>query len=66
MCVFSDDFGSYSIFSSKVLSMKQSMYIELCVEIQGEKMLTLIGGLCCVGLVHPVGVGCVWKERERD
>jgi hypothetical protein len=26
------------------------------VKIQGVEMLTLIGGLCCVGFVSPVGV----------
>jgi hypothetical protein len=28
----------------------------MCMEIQGVKMLTLIGDLCCVEFVTPIGV----------
>jgi hypothetical protein len=27
-----------------------------CAEIQSVEMLTLIGGLCCVGFINPIGV----------
>jgi hypothetical protein len=33
--------------------------------IQGVKMLTLIGCLCCVDFINPV-IADVWRERERE
>jgi hypothetical protein len=39
--------------------MKQCIHIEVkphkC-QIQGPKTLNLVGGLCCVGFIYPVGV----------
>jgi hypothetical protein len=33
------------------------------MEIQGVKLLTLIGGLCCVGFTSPIGVVTLSSER---
>jgi hypothetical protein len=34
------------------------------MDIQGVEMLTLIGGLCCVGFINPIGVVAgVWRQR---
>jgi hypothetical protein len=34
------------------------------MEIQGVEMLTLMGGLCCIGFVNPIGVAAgVWRQR---
>jgi hypothetical protein len=56
-----------TVFCFCQLSMKQCMYIGVRpnMEIQGVEVLTLIGGLCCVGFTNPVGggVAAVWRQR---
>jgi hypothetical protein len=38
------------------------------VDIQGVKIFTLSGGLCCVGFINYIGVkvGCLHPQRERE
>jgi hypothetical protein len=39
-----------------MLFMIQCMYVEVRPHIRSAKMLTLIDGLCCVGIINPTGV----------
>jgi hypothetical protein len=43
--------------------MKQLMYRD--VEIQGvEILISILGGLCCVGFIYPIGVvACVRRQK---
>jgi hypothetical protein len=37
------------------------------MEVQGVEMLTVIGDLCCIGFINPIGViADVQRERERE
>jgi hypothetical protein len=49
-----------------LLSVKERMCRgPMCLQVQIVKMLTLIGGLCCVEFINPNdGVAGVWKQTS--
>jgi hypothetical protein len=50
-----------------ILTMKRCIYIDVrppsVWRFKVWEMLTLLGGLCCVGFINRIGVAGVWRQR---